>query len=336
MGRVRSTFFVVVVAGTVVAVAGVTVYRVGQLAEPLMRFLDPRLAPTIDEAFVSLPVEYALRSDEANDVVFLGDSTCHDEVDPARMSGVKAYNCGSLGSIGPLGILLTAEAYVDRHPAPRLVVLVVSPLRFEVNSGSAGGHVVRRLVANYGVEVADVVPLSESVPYFVRRGSLELSGRREGIPFFDKPLRGMEKEIFHTLERRMHASRGFFALPGEHGGRWAVEMPAPRTFILDEWKDGLKRLAAVCHKSGAKLLVRFGPIWDGVRHLRDFSKLDAWADDFESSCPSACVARPTIVAWDRSLKWDSMHLNSAGVDRFMPTVGNEVRAVLGNESAIHR
>jgi hypothetical protein len=334
MGRVRSAIAVLAVVGSVVAVTGVTAYRAGQRTEPLIRFLDLRLVPTIDEAFVALPVEYALRSDEANDVVFLGDSTCHDDVDPARMSGMKAYNCGSLGSIGPLGILPTAEAYFDHHPAPRLVVLVVSPLRFEVDSGSAGGHVARRLVANYGVEVADVVPLSESVPYFVRRGALELSRRREGIPLFDKPLRGMERETFRSLERRMHAARGFFALPGEHGGRWAVEMPAPQTFILDEWKDGLRRLAAVCNKSGAKLVVRFGPIWDGVRHSRDFSKLDAWADDFESSCPSACVARPTVVAWDRSLMWDSMHLNAAGVDRFMPTVANEVHMVLGNESVI--
>ena len=40
-------------------------YWRGRQTEPLLRFLDPRLTPTIDEAFVSYPVEYALRSDDA-------------------------------------------------------------------------------------------------------------------------------------------------------------------------------------------------------------------------------------------------------------------------------
>jgi hypothetical protein len=54
---------------TMLGVCGIISYREGRATEPLMRFLDPRLTPSIDEAFVSFPVEYALRSSEPNDVV---------------------------------------------------------------------------------------------------------------------------------------------------------------------------------------------------------------------------------------------------------------------------
>ncbi len=330
--RIAPTAIVLAIATATLCSFGAVAYQHGRRTAPLARFLDPRLAPTIDEAFVSFPVEYALRADEANDVVFLGDSICHDDVDPARLSGLKSYNLGSLGSVGPLGILLTAEAYLDHHPKPRLIVLCISPLRFEVSSGSAGGHVARRLVANYGPEVVGIVPITQSLMYFIRRGALEASGRTGGEALLDRPLRGMDSESFISLGRRMKASRGFFALPGEHGGRWSVEFPAPQPFILDKWKDGLSRLAALCKASGVPMIVRFGPIWSGVSKSRDFTALDSWADELEVTSANVRVSRPIVLAWDRDVMWDCLHLNSAGVARFMPMVANDVRAILQRES----
>ena len=46
-------------------------------------FLDPFRAPTRDEAVLVYPAEYALKSSDYNDVVFLGDSTCRCSIDPA-------------------------------------------------------------------------------------------------------------------------------------------------------------------------------------------------------------------------------------------------------------
>jgi hypothetical protein len=326
--RIAPAAIVLTVAAATLCSLGSASYQRGRQTAPLARFLDPRLAPTIDEAFVSFPVEYALRSDEANDIVFLGDSVCHDDVDPARLSGLKSYNLGSLGSVGPLGILLTAEAYLDHHSKPRLVVLCISPLRFEVNSGSAGGHVARRLVANYGPEVAGVVPLTQILPYFIRRGAIEARGRAGGVALLDKPLRGMDSESFISLGRRMSDTRGFFALPGEHGGRWSVESPAPQPFILDEWKDGVRRLDAACKASGVPLVVRFGPIWSGVSKSRDFAALESWADQLEDSSANVRVSRPIVLAWDRDVMWDCLHLNAAGVARFMPIVAKDVQQAI--------
>jgi hypothetical protein len=288
------------------------------------------LTPTVDEAFVSYPVEYALRTHEPNDVVFLGDSTCHDGIDPFRIRRLRSYNLGSLGSIGPIGILLTAKAYLDNHPAPRAIVLCVSPLRFEVSSGSGGGHVIRRLIANYAPEVGGVIPPHESASYFVRRGALEFFNQRGDRAILDGPLRGMETETYRSLEDRMSRSRGFFALPGEHGGRWDVETPAPKTFILDEWKDGLNRLSALCRSARVPLFVRFAPIWEGVAQSRDFRQLEAWAEGFERT--GATVKRPVITTFTRDAMWDCLHLNSLGVDRFAPIVNSDVEEALYGEA----
>jgi hypothetical protein len=310
-------------------ICGFLSYREGRATEPLVRFLDPRLTPSIDEAFVSFPVEYALRSTEKNDVIFLGDSTCHDDIDPSTMA-LRSYNLSSLGSIGPLGILLTATAYLDHHPKPRVVVLCIYPLRFEVGSGSAGGHVIRRLIANYGPEVDGVVPPQEGIAYFVRRGALTLGGRDEkGRAILDGPLRGMEAETFLTLQNKMSETRGFFALPSEHGGRWTVETPAPKTFILPEWTDGIRRLASLCNRAGVPLVIRFAPIWDGVSKSRDFGLLDEWARGLEAAQPNVTVARPIVLAFERRFMWDAFHLNAAGVEKFMPVVAKDVQTALG-------
>ncbi len=243
---------------------------------------------------------------------------------------LRSYNLSSLGSIGPLGILLTATAYLDHHPKPRVVVLCIYPLRFEVGSGSAGGHVIRRLIANYGPEVDGVVPPQEGIAYFVRRGALTLGGRDEkGRAILDGPLRGMEAETFLTLQNKMSETRGFFALPSEHGGRWTVETPAPKTFILPEWTDGIRRLASLCNRAGVPLVIRFAPIWDGVSKSRDFGLLDEWARGLESSQPNVTVARPIVLAFERRFMWDAFHLNAAGVEKFMPVVAKDVQTVLG-------
>jgi hypothetical protein len=286
-------------------------------------------APLVDEAFLAYPVEYALRSNEANDVIFLGDSTCHDDIDPARLRGLRSYNLGSLGSIGPLGILLTANGYLSHHPKPRAAVLCVSPLRFEVSTDSAGGHVVRRFMASYGPQVPGIVPLHESVEYFVKCGARCFTDRGGAGVLWDGPLRGLESETYRSLEKRTRANRGFFALPKEHGGRWNVEMPAPPKLILPEWDDGIRRLAETCESANVPLIIRFAPIWDGASKSRDFGQLETWAQKLEGAFPCVTVSRPIIIAWDRDAMWDGLHLNARGVDRFMPVVAKDVQAALG-------
>jgi hypothetical protein len=326
MQRTVPAVFVLTVAAVALGAIGFAAYWRGQQAEPLMRFLDARRAPTVDEAEVSCPLEYALHSEEANDVVFLGDSTCHSDIDPGQLHGFSSYNLGSTGGVGPLGILMTGSAYLRHHPRPKAVVLCVSPLRFEVSSRSGGGSLSFRLVGSYGPEIGGIVPLADSVEYFVKRGATQFgrfADRR------DDPLWGLERETYHTFQSKSRDSRGFFALPKEHGGRWNVEMPGPATFILPEWTDAIRRLAKACHEAGVTLLIRFGPVWNGISHARDFGQLETWSQQLEASFPCVTVARPIIIARDRDEMWDGLHLNARGVEAFMPVVAKDVQAALG-------
>src|SRR5580704_17273953 len=96
-------------------------YSSGCRLESEMRFLDQGRAPTSDEAFAACPIEYSLHSPEANDVVFLGDSVCRYGIDPdqlQRLSGLKAFNLGSFGFMGPSGYAVTAKTYFANHPRP--------------------------------------------------------------------------------------------------------------------------------------------------------------------------------------------------------------------------
>lgn len=96
-------------------------YFVGRNTPAELRFLEPRRAPTMDEAIITYPVEYSLRSQEKNDAIFVGDSTCRSGIDPAefeRLTGLRAYNLGSQGKAGPMAYTLTAMAYLSKHPAP--------------------------------------------------------------------------------------------------------------------------------------------------------------------------------------------------------------------------
>jgi hypothetical protein len=198
-------------------------YCVGRNTPTDLRFLEPRRAPTADEAGIALPLEYSLQTDERNDVIFVGDSTCRGGIDPAefeRLSGLRAYNLGSQGRAGAVAFVLTANAYMSRHPALRAVVYCISPVVFDFTS-KQDDKLRERLLANYGPEVPGVVPWTESIPYFVKRGSVTVLGtpsawmaRSEDVR--DVPLVGLETDTYWTAGQRLRESRGFGRFPGAH------------------------------------------------------------------------------------------------------------------------
>src|SRR5580704_17147046 len=125
-----------------VGILGIVTYRWGATTDTEMRFLDQGRAPTSDEAFVSCPIEYSLHSREANDVIFLGDSVCRYGIDPnqfQRLSGLKAFNLGSFGFLGPSGYAITARTYFANHPKPQAVVLCMSAISFAADPETGGG-----------------------------------------------------------------------------------------------------------------------------------------------------------------------------------------------------
>jgi hypothetical protein len=48
------------------------------------------------------------------------------------------------------------------------------------------------------------------------------------------------------------------------------------------------------------------------------------------------VVLAVILPYDQSLMWDSIHINAAGVGKFMPTVARDVQAALGRHDPFSR
>ncbi|HEV8000900.1 MAG TPA: hypothetical protein VGP63_13535 [Planctomycetaceae bacterium] len=335
--RISPTLLVLACTTLMAGILVFVTYRRGAATDTEMRFLFTWLAPDIDEASALCPVEYALRTADGNDVIFLGDSTCRTGVDPARfetLTGLSAYNLGSLRGIGAAGFVITAKAYLLHHPKPRALVLCVTPTCFEVEAGTVGGPLSGQFVSNYGPEVAEFVPLIARVSYFSKRGVWSVwpridvaKERMHGQDVRDVPLRGYKTETYHSLQRKTRESRGFFALPGLHGPPKGIG-GAEATLVQDEWDQGIRRLAQVCDAADVALLIQFTPVTAQVAAARDFGPLETWSQGLESTYKRLTVARPIVLVYEPQDMWDYIHLNAAGVERFVPLVAKNVQASL--------
>ena len=159
--RLGPTLFVLAAILGVGAVLCVTAFCVGRRYERFLRLSSP---PDGSEAVAAIPIEYALNSSEYNDVIFVGDSAPLYAIDPKcfqELTGLKAYNLASFRPVSIYGYLVTLQAYLSRHPAPRLIVLCVSP---EVPGESdVERDIARRFVRVYGRRIANKNPAVSAI-----------------------------------------------------------------------------------------------------------------------------------------------------------------------------
>ncbi|HET6324694.1 MAG TPA: hypothetical protein VFG04_08345 [Planctomycetaceae bacterium] len=336
--RIVPTLGLLVFLSAALGLFSAVAYSIGRCTDSDLRFLEPRRAPTLDEACIAYPIEYCLRSNENNQVIFLGDSTCRCGIDPAefeRLSGLRAYNLGSQGKAGPLSFALTVKAYLASHPSPQFVVLSISPLVCEMAGNRRDAAMQDRLLANYGAEVSGILPWSESLLYLIKRGSLDawanrstaIAGHNNDVR--DVPLVGLEAHTYRSLKRVTRESRGFGRLPGFHhaGGPVLARIP-PQVTVRDDWRRGVSLLAETCQALRVPLLLRFSPMPIECSKMRDFSTVEDWARELGSSCPELTVGHPALLWYDWNLCWDAYHLNAQGVSKYTAVLAVEVRTAL--------
>ena len=339
--RIAPTVLVLALVGSALGALSAAGYCVGQDIDSDLRFFEPRRVPTFDEAAISFPIEYALRTNETNDVIFVGDSTCRCGIDPItfeRLSGLRAYNLGTQGRLGPLGLLITAKAYLARHPPPRILVLCLAPNAFEngpaETAAAMGSTLEARFEANYGPEVPGLVPREESARYFIKRGSLAawsassrlFAGCERDIR--DLPLFGTGSETYRMFQRRIDISRGYDPLVGLHGKRIELEWPGEPVKIQVEWDRIVRLLAQSCETIGIPLLIRFSPMPSDLSHVKDFSPIEQWSKELHRSCRQARVGQPNLLWYDWTLCYDNLHLNPQGVAIYTPQLVKDVRDAL--------
>jgi hypothetical protein len=355
--RLKATVLSVCAAGfTLVTMFGLG-FAAGVGVDPELQYLSPGRQPTSGEAVVAQAMTYALSSREYNDVVFLGDSTCEMGIDPrvfAKETGLSAWNLGTMRGFGPYGFFLATSAYLGHHPAPKIVVLCITPTLFECDPSVFDGEMKQRLTWSYGAEIAS--PL-EYVPFVARRGAAN------ALNFWSpavrsEPLEGMPRETYFTLAAKTRETRGFLALPGEHvqlngmppersetlvrpewdqGRRQlAIECEAhgvpperPETLVRPEWDQGCRQIAIECEARGARFLIILAPLIDNFAKARDWPQIAQWGKSFHEDHPWASVTPPLF--YKEARMWDMSHLNARGVEKFMPTVAKDVQAVVGGK-----
>jgi hypothetical protein len=322
---------------------------IGASYEGQLRLLEPYRLPTVDEAIGLIPIEYALTENEANDVIFIGGSTCRSGLDPRRfenLTGLTAYNLGSFASLSILGQLATLNAYLEHHPTPRAVVLCVSPVEIlrvqadpDVPGGTTAGTLYERFLRVYGPPSQRRGVLADgndSLRYFINRGmaitkascTACLDGQTPDR--LSDPLYGFGAETYKTLRNKMRESRGFSPLPKEHGAGVLILQTLEEPHSVLPWiNDGVRSFAALAQSHSFQLIIRLGPL-SSTQAPWDHECIPAWLKQLEAEFPRVSVSRPEILWYEPSVCWDSVHVNASGVERFTAHTAKDVTSLVGS------
>ena len=293
-------------------------YFVGKRDDDRRIFLRNYRAPNEFEAFSSYPMDYARESDEANDVIFVGDSSLRYDLQAPqfeRESGLRAYNLSSVGLLAIGGFTPVVEAYLhSRHPRPRLIVLGILPAALaggdtellQPRGAGRQGPLPLVLRAGHGRPAAAPVVLVS------RPRRLQVHVRLPGRGFrrfADEPIPFRRPSTYRSFRQEILGRRGSSA-----GGQrpWAAGRVGDPASTLDPFTisdqarvelDALIRLAA---DRDIPVLVRLTPYsGDAAEHS---PTLRAWAEDLESRHSNAIVGRPELLLYDLDLFFDEAHL----------------------------
>jgi hypothetical protein len=322
--RIRVSILALSTTGAMVASLAAFAYRAYVRMDSDLRFLRPFASATVDEALIGCAMEYAQKSNDANEVMFVGASSCRCGIDPKLVRGVRSYNLGSVISFGPDGILVTARACLRRHRRPKAIVLCLSPAMLDVEPNEYTRPIRDRFLLSYG-DAQSTTAIAKRTVYFVKRGAAELSPQLVSDPR-NLSLEG-SSETYRAFQKIIFEQRGYCALPGSRARESQSANGGPPLVIHDDWDRLVRQLAADCKSAEVRLIVRFTPVSAELDRNRDFSALEGWIRHLESSA-SIDFGRPTLLVYEERLMWDAIHLNRAGVERFMQTIEADVHTAL--------
>lgn len=336
--RIAPTLLIVGILAATALVLFPPMYSIGKRYDDRRIFLRNYRAPNEYEAFSSYCMEYARQSDEANDVVFVGDSSLRYDLRTSqfqRETGLKAYNLGSVGLIAISGFTRIVEAYLaSSHPRPRLIVLGILPTTLDLGDDRYRLEEERDVKARFqwcfGPGTEDLRP-HDSFWYHVRQGFKTTYGRLAGgfERFANEPIPFRGPDTYRTFQRAQARERGY----SEGPDRPIVSLPArdkastrdPFT-ITDKARDELSGLIRLTADHGITLMIRLTPYsGEAAEHS---PRLRAWAEDLEVRNPHVIVDRPEVLLYDPGLFFDENHLRPAGAEKFTAFVAAEVKKVL--------
>jgi hypothetical protein len=310
---------------------GVTIpaYRLGKRSEDERQFLRTYRAPSDIEAHLFCSPQYAAKSDESNDILFLGASTCLGGVQTRqfeRLTGLSAYNLGVNAVLGIDGYLVLLRTYLEHHPAPRAVVLCVAPRQVGTDGkfDPALTRLKERFLWCYGKENEFPRPAyAEPTRYY-------------------KPTPNLAGLSYSSLKQQFSENRGFFPTGGSKAlhsstrrdqsitygpaGEGATDVdPYPVSRSFDEGVRALAQLTASRH---IWLMVRLSPVLPSANE-EHFDRVKAWFDLLEADYPNVVCDRPEVMIYSPEYFSDFFsHLNARGAEKFTASLAPRVTQLL--------
>jgi hypothetical protein len=335
MSRAITTAIALTIVSTILFLLTAFAYWLGQTRSAELKFLDPLRAPTPFEAVMTYPMDYARNSSEANDVIFVGDSTCLRDIDPRqfeRLTGLRAFNLGTIGPAGSSTLFIITRTYLAHHPAPRAIVVCMTPLAF--------GPVAEKDLVDLPVRFEESFGDSASAVAAVKIGSRTMCAafaKKEHRDVRDLPLSGLKSmgedagtaETYRSLKSRLRDARGFWALPDMHEQPYFMPpWKGEPVEVKPEWEPRLAAIAEMCAQRKAQLVIRISPLRDNMKRTRDFAPFERWLSELASGHPEVTVCRPAMAWYEEADCWDYVHLNHLGVEKFTAVVAKDVQAAL--------
>ncbi len=356
--RVITTLVVLAVVMIVFGTFTVTCLGVGVYYRGVIPMGGKRAQMNIDELTVITAMERAQSKDNSVDIVFTGGSTCNRGVDPKlfeKQTGLTAYNLASNRMAGMRVWYWTCEAYLQNHPAPRAIVLCLSPVDIMCIVGETPktshdeldpDDIEQRFSLAYGTYLPFLqVILSHGnrwQSYYIDRGLRILqSGLLGMIPGYvtnplDRSIYGggggeysAEKEKlfqaggYRSLKERTTAfgQTGLVFRDGEPQGSLALTQTVVP--LADDYVRAYAKLAKQHH---TRLLFFLTPI--SREALFDTTALYSWMHQLQKDWPNVEVVTPELLLYEPDLFFDSHHINLRGSKKFTAEVAVMVKALL--------
>ena len=313
----------------VVALSG-SLYSLGYLAlndlSSGSQFLPRHRVPWYAESVIYYHMDYAINSDEYNDVIFLGASAAQAGLATRsfeEQTGLSAYNFGTVINLEPDGQLEMFKVYLDHHPAPNLLVYLAFPRDLgddRINDTELRGRLSRAYGVAYESESTQPSP---SLQQYYAEGFWTLYGLVKGgfkHPY-DAPRtpRPSHRELGPALAQE----KGWQAYPQSRtlDLSYLEEMEA---FTVSNWyQQGLEEMAQFARDEGIDFMVYVMPVPHSASVIDD-SPMTAWAQRFEASFPGTEVVGLPVRSYERSRWGNAFHLNRSGAEALTREVGQSV------------
>jgi hypothetical protein len=296
-----------------------TMYALSQMYDE-QRYLPQYRAPTSSETIVYAQMAYALESDEANDILFIGDSGCLTGVVTPMIearTGARAYNLGTLGSLGPDVHVAILEAYLQHHPPPQTLVYAVQPYVIR-QKGSYMPDLREQFLRSYGQGLSGIDRVSPlSAEDRVREGLRTLIGRYQGGAerYFHQVRKGGAPSHVEMVAM-IREQRGFF----EDRQRLPFRLGGGEVLRVSSWfQTHLDRLAVMTRERGIRLVVHMIPE-PRPATTTETRPLIKWLDAFEARHSHVRVGRPQVLFYDRDRFATRWHLNRQGGEAFTEVI----------------